>query len=117
MADAQLPVEFAPLAPYMTAWAGLDEGARAHKRADSTLAELRAFYDTAMPLMPALLTRLQAAPVRDTSPLNLALLGLVLAVVEASFAVEIYGEARPGDVFDVERVKFATQDGVARDER
>lgn len=101
-----LPAEFAALVPFVDAWAGLSEGARAIKRANSSLPELQRFYDVAAPLLEPMLNRLQQIPIGALSPADRRLYELALALVEVSFSVEVYREARPEGVYDVEHVTF-----------
>ena len=91
-----LPAEFSDLAPYLD-WALPTEAERYGKRLASTMAELQAFYDAAMPRLDA------AAEYLDTFTLDALpedarqLLLLLSSLVQVSFPVEVWRQPRVPD--------------------
>ncbi len=89
MADAVLPDGFEDLAPWL-GWALEPERARTAKKTESSMEELRAFYDVMMPRMEEIIAYLDGVP-SDNRPAPAHRLYLItLSLVEVSNLVEIY---------------------------
>ena len=89
MAEAMLPEAFADLAPWLD-WALEPERARTAKKVASSMEEINAFYDAAMPRMEEIIAHLEgfsggAMP----APVHRLYL-LTLSLVEVANLVEIY---------------------------
>jgi hypothetical protein len=90
------PEPFSTLEPFAS-WALPTERDRYAKRIASTMDELQAFYDAAMPQLDAALTYLDPLPLDDLPPDAGRLLQLCLALVTVSFPVEVWRQPRVPD--------------------
>ena len=91
-----LPAEFADLEP-LADWSLETEAERYAKRLSSSMEELHAFYDTAFPRLEAALSYLDQHDL-DALPEDAArLLWLCYSIVNVSFPVEVWGQARVPD--------------------
>ena len=91
-----LPSDFADLEPFAD-WSLETEAERYAKRLASSMEELHAFYDAAFPRLEAALTHLDGFPL-DAMPEDAQrLLWLCYSLVNASFPVEVWGQARVPD--------------------
>jgi hypothetical protein len=91
-----LPTEFADLEPF-TDWCLATEGERYAKRLASSMDELQAFYDAAFPRLEAALAHLDALPLDGLPDDATHLLWLCYSLVNASFPVEVWRQARVPD--------------------
>ena len=90
MAEAPLPQGFEDLAPFRD-WALEPERARTAKKVESSMAELRAFYDATMPRLEEIIAYLDGVPGGDERPAPAHRLYLMsLSLVEIANLVEIY---------------------------
>jgi hypothetical protein len=91
-----LPADFADLEPFAE-WAIPTERARYAKRLDSTMDELQAFYDAALPRLEAGMSYLEQFDV-DAMPDDAKhLLWLFCALVTVSFPVEVWRQPKVPD--------------------
>ena len=91
-----LPTEFADLAPFES-WALPTERERYDKRVASTMAELQAFYDAALPRLEAAMTYLDPLGLDDLPDDARNLLWLCCALVTVSFPVEVWRQPHVPD--------------------
>jgi hypothetical protein len=91
-----LPAEFADLEPFV-AWAVPTEGARYDKRLASSMLEMQAFYDAALPRMEDALTYLEQFSMESMPDDAKHLLWLYCALCTASFPVEVWRQPRVPD--------------------
>lgn len=96
MSDAALPKDFKSLAPFI-AWALPTERERTTKRLVTSMDELKAFYEAAMPHLEAIVAHLDRTPLDQMPAENRPLMHMMLSLVEVSNIVELY--KRP-DKFD-----------------
>ena len=89
MADAALPDGFEDLIPWL-GWALEPERARTAKKTESSMEELRAFYDVMMPRMEEIIAYLDGVPGDDRPAPAHRLYLITLSLVEVSNLVEIY---------------------------
>ena len=89
--SAILPTEFADLEPF-AAWSLETEAERYAKRLGSTMDEMQAFYDAALPRLEAAMAYLDSLPEDATR-----LLWLCYSLVNASFPVEVWRQPRVPD--------------------
>ena len=90
MAKALLPEGFEDLAPYAD-WALEPERARTAKKVESSMEELRAFYDAMMPRLEEIIAYLDGVADGDDRPEPAYRLYLMsLSLVEIANLVEIY---------------------------
>ena len=102
MSQRQFPEPFADLES-LAAWALATETQRARKRRDSTIAEIRAFYDAILPRMEAIIDYLNRLPLDDMPDDAQRLLHLTLALAEVAPAVELFNQPLVTDGYDPER--------------
>jgi hypothetical protein len=91
-----LPTEFADLEPFAD-WALETEAERYAKRLASSMDELQAFYDAAFPRLEAATAYLDALDLQALPEDASRLLWLCYSLVNASFPVEVWRQARVPD--------------------
>jgi hypothetical protein len=91
-----LPADFADLEPFAD-WALETESERYAKRLASSMDELQAFYDTAFPRLEAAMAHLDALDLDALPDDATHLLWLCYSLVNASFPVEVWRQARVPD--------------------
>jgi hypothetical protein len=91
-----LPTDFADLEPFAD-WALETEAERYAKRLASSMDELQAFYDAAFPRLEAALAYLDALDLQALPEDAARLLWLCYSLVNASFPVEVWRQARVPD--------------------
>lgn len=91
-----LPAEFSDLDPYAH-WAVPTERARFAKRLSSTMEEMQAFYDAALPRLEAAMTYLEQFDVKDMPEDAKRLVWLYCALITVSFPVEVWRQPRVPD--------------------
>ena len=91
-----LPTEFADLEPFAD-WALETEAERYAKRLASSMDELQAFYDAAFPRLEAATAYLDALDLQALPEDATRLLWLCYSLVNVSFPVEVWRQARVPD--------------------
>lgn len=91
-----LPSEFAALEPF-TAWVLESERERYSKRLASSMEEMQAFYDAAFPLLEQASEHLDKFPLDELPEPERHLLLLMFSLVNVSFPVEVWKQARVPD--------------------
>jgi hypothetical protein len=97
-----LPAEFHDLTPFLD-WALGTEKERTAKRMASSMEEIRAFYDSMLARMDAIVNYLKRFPAEDIPPEARTLLHLSLSLIEVSNAVELYKQPKLPFGFDPAR--------------
>ena len=90
------PADFVDLEPF-AAWAIPTERARYAKRLASTMDELQAFYDIALPRLDGAMRYLEQFTVDDIPDDAKRLLWLYCALVPVSFPVEVWRQPKVPD--------------------
>ncbi len=91
-----LPPEFADLEPF-SAWCLPTEAERYAKRLGSSMEDMQAFYDAAFPRLEGILAYLDSTSL-DSLPEDASrLLWLAYSLVNVSFPVEVWRQARVPD--------------------
>jgi hypothetical protein len=90
MTSKALPKEFASLEPFVKKWALATEYERGAQRRSSTAANLKAFYDAILPLVPAILKRADKYPVGKIEGVDRDLFYMALSLVEIAPHIEFY---------------------------
>jgi hypothetical protein len=93
---AVLPAEFADLEGFAD-WSLETEAERYAKRLGSTMDELQAIYDAAFPRLEAAMAHLDGFPLEKLPEAETRLLWLCYSLVNASFPVECWRQARVPD--------------------
>jgi hypothetical protein len=93
---SRLPVEFADLEPFAD-WALPPERERYAKRLSSTMDELRAFYDAALPRLEDAASYLEQLPLDDLPDDARHLLQLCYPLINVSVPVEAWHQPRVPD--------------------
>lgn len=91
-----LPEPFAELEAY-SEWCLQSEGERYAKRLASSMDEMQAFYDAAFPRLPEMLEYLDALALDDLPEDATRLLWLCYSLVNISFPIEVWRQARVPD--------------------
>ena len=91
-----LPAEFADLEPFAD-WALPTEAERYAKRLATSMDDLQAFYDAAFPRLEAMTAYLDALDLNALPEDASRLLWLCYSLVNASFPVEVWRQARVPD--------------------
>ncbi|WP_406449776.1 hypothetical protein OH768_03160 [Streptomyces sp. NBC_01622] len=91
-----LPSEFAALEPF-TEWVLESERERYSKRLASSMEEMQAFYDAAFPLLEQASDHLDKFPLSELPEQERNLLLLMFSLVNVSFPVEVWKQARVPD--------------------
>jgi hypothetical protein len=91
-----LPVEFAALEPF-SAWIIEKQDDRYERRLASSMEEMQALYDTMMPLLPAIIEYCNRFSLDDLPDSVHKLMLLSYSLVQASFPVEAWKQARVPD--------------------
>ena len=91
-----LPPEFSDLEPF-SAWCLPTEAERYARRLSSSMEEMQAFYDAAFPRLEEILTYLDKLELDDLPPDAAQLLLLSYSLVNISFPVEVWRQARVPD--------------------
>ena len=93
---SKLPPEFADLEPY-AGWALRTEAERYAKRLASSMEELQEFYDAAFPRLEAAIEHCDRHPLDQLPEDAQRLLWLCYSLVNVSFPVEVWRQARVPD--------------------
>ena len=93
---ATFPAEFADLEPFAR-WAVPTERARYAQRLSSSMDELQAFYDAALPRLDAAMSYLEQYDVDALPDDGKRLLWLFCALVTVSFPVEVWRQPKVPD--------------------
>lgn len=93
---AIFPSAFSDLEPFAE-WSLETEAERYAKRLGSTMDELQAFYDAAFPRLEEAMRFLDEHPLKSLSTESTRLLWLCYSLVNASFPVEVWRQARVPD--------------------
>lgn len=91
-----LPAAFADLEPFGE-WCLETEAERYAKRLASSMDELQAFYDAAFPRLPDAMAHLDGHPLDALPAAETQLLWMMYSLVNASFPVEVWRQARVPD--------------------
>ncbi|MFJ9245713.1 hypothetical protein [Streptomyces sp. NPDC101776] len=91
-----LPSEFAALEPF-SEWVLESERDRYSKRLASSMEEMQAFYDAAFPLLEQASDHLDKFPLSELPEQERNLLLLLFSLVNISFPVEVWKQARVPD--------------------
>jgi hypothetical protein len=94
--NTSLPAEFTDLEPYSD-WCLATEAERYAKRLASSMAEMQAFYDAAFPRLEEILAYLDAFDIDALREDAMRLLTLSYSLVNVSFPVEVWRQARVPD--------------------
>lgn len=101
-AISDLPEGFADLSAFI-AWALPTEAGRTARRRNSTMDELRAFYDAMMPRIDAVLVHLNGFPLESMPAQETSLMRLALSFAEVAPYIEQYFRASIPETFDEAR--------------
>ena len=89
-----LPADFEKLEEFVPYWAVAGQNERCQQRCDTTFEEIQRFYDAVCPRADQAMDYLETFPLRNMLGPEARLTRLVLALAQASMAVEIFGQAR-----------------------
>ncbi len=89
--EAQLPAEFEMLAPFAATWSVPSAAERAQMRSQAGEAERLAFYQAALPVLPAALAYLDQKPLAQFDEQDERLMRMLLSLAHVALAVEAQG--------------------------
>ena len=101
-----LPEGFADLAPWL-GWALEPERARTAKRVASSMEDIRAFYDAALPRLEAMIRHLEDFRDGEMPPPEHRLYLIALSLVEVANLVELY--KRPEAIEACDPLRYRSQ--------
>jgi hypothetical protein len=87
-----LPAGFAPLEPFVAAWAVDGAANRLHRRLLASASERGAFFTAAADLLPSALDYLDRKPLSQFDEQETRLMNMLLSLCHVSLAVEIQGD-------------------------
>ena len=97
MSTTLLPSEFSDLEPFAAKWCLATERERYAARLASTMDEMQALYDAAMPRADAAMTYLDQFPLDELSEDQVNLLHLLYSMIQVSFPVEVWHQPKVPD--------------------
>ncbi|OMC10667.1 hypothetical protein AWC18_09055 [Mycolicibacter nonchromogenicus] len=100
MTAARLPSAFAELERFAETWCLPTETERFQQRLDSTIGELREFYDAFFPRLEEAIDYCDKFALDELPEDALNLLHLIYSLVMVAMAVEIMGQPAPVDAAD-----------------
>lgn len=106
MNGLRLPAGFEDLDEFVDNWALPTERDRNHARLESTMEEIRYFYDKMAPRMDAAVDYLNGFEVDKMPEDARRLFQLALSFMEVSHAVEVWGTPDIDDAFPADRLEF-----------
>lgn len=106
MTQARLPAGFDDLDRFVDKWALPNERLRNHERLQSSMEEIRTFYDAMASRMDAAVEHLNQFSVDDMPEDSRRLFQLALSFMEVSHAVEVWGTPDIDDSFPADRLEF-----------
>jgi hypothetical protein len=95
-------------------WALPTERERHARKSSASMAEVRAFYDAMLPILPVALDHLNGFALTDLPEPERRLLDLCLAMTEAASTIENFGAVNPPYLMSVDRF-VPVHDSWARD--
>ncbi|UGQ12569.1 hypothetical protein LO772_02845 [Yinghuangia sp. ASG 101] len=95
--SARLPGPFADLEPFAATWCLPTEHERYHTRLASTMDDMGAFYDAAMPRAEEAMAYLETQPFDALPDDALNLLHLLYSLIQVSFPVEVWHQPKVPD--------------------
>lgn len=91
----QLPAGFEALEPFVDAWAIHGSANRMQKRLDSSMDDMKRFFEAAFPLAESALAYLDQKPVKELDAPEQNLMNMILSLAHVSLAVEVQGPDEP----------------------
>ena len=98
MTERRLPEAFADLEPFAATWCLATEPERWAQRVSSTLDDLQAFYDAALPRAEAAIAHCDEHDLAALPPEVTRLLQLLHSLALVSYAVEVWRQPLPVDI-------------------
>jgi hypothetical protein len=103
--NLQLPTGFEALEPFVDKWAIEGSANRMQMRLDSSMDDMKSFFEAATPLAEPALALLDQKPLSKLDNHEKNLMNLILSLAHVSLAVEIQG---PDEAFHAELAQFIT---------
>ncbi|MGV0645694.1 hypothetical protein [Mycolicibacterium sp. XJ879] len=100
MTEPRLPSAFAEFEPFAQKWCLATEAERWDTRMNTSMAEIRQFYEAFTPRFEEAIDYCDKFPLDDLPDDVLNLLHLIYSMVMVSMAVEIFGTQKPADSAD-----------------
>lgn len=100
-----LPPDFAALEPFAVTWCLATEGERWETRMQSSMEELREFYEATLDRVPDAMAYCDRFPLHELPEDALNLLRLLYSFVIVSFPVELWHQQYPPDTVGTDFVR------------
>jgi hypothetical protein len=107
VAEAYLPTEFSDLEPFAATWCLATESERWTQRMNTSIEEMRSFYDAVFARMDAMLAYCDSFPLGDMPDEVERLLQLAFSFVMVSFPVEVWDAPSIPDTGDANLMRVA----------
>ncbi|CAM2839030.1 hypothetical protein BST27_08720 [Mycobacterium intermedium] len=105
MSETLLPSAFTELEPYARIWCLATETERWNKRVNSSMADMREFYDAFFPRLEEAIEYCDKFPLDDLPDDALNLLHLIYSLIMVAMAVEIMHQPLPTDAADAVMIR------------
>ena len=105
-----LPDDFNALEPLVEAWALSTQNERQQRRITSTRQELKSFYNSMLPQLPAILKKVDAHPLGQLPEKEARLMALALSLAEVAPHIEVYG-SDPKVPYAFDEARFVAEHG------
>ncbi|THJ34562.1 hypothetical protein E8K88_06100 [Lampropedia aestuarii] len=105
-----LPEGFASLEPLVVAWALPTQNERQRQRITSTRSQLKSFYDSMLPQLPAILKKVDEFPLGQLPEKEARLMALALSLAEVAPHIELYG-GDPKVPYAFDEARFVAEHG------
>lgn len=100
MSETMLPSAFAELEPYAQTWCLATETERWARRMDSSMVEMREFYDAFFPRLEEAIEYCDKFSLNDLPDDALHLLHLIYSLIMVAMSVEVMHQTKPTDAAD-----------------
>lgn len=105
----ELPIAFADLSPFSSAWCLTDQPSRYLKLVSSSMTELRQFYEAVLPRIGAIAEHLSAFPVADMPAAEKALFDLALTFAETAHPADFnWKTTEMPELFPSDRLRYTS---------
>ncbi|GAB2993965.1 hypothetical protein [Mycobacterium bourgelatii] len=105
MSESLLPSAFAELEEYARVWCLATETERWNKRVNSSMVDMREFYDAFFPRLEEAIEYCDKFPLDDLPDDALNLLHLIYSLIMVAMAVEIMHQPLPTDAADAVMIR------------
>ncbi len=102
MTGSMLPPAYSDLEPFAATWCLATESERYARRQESTMAQMREFYDAFFPRLEEAIAYCDSFPLDELPEDALRLLHLIYSLIMVSMSIEIFHQPKAVDAADAE---------------